>query len=133
MQQEKLEFLLKNGADPNSSNYDNTTPLIIACKNRQLDAIRLLIKYGANIDHQDNNGDTPLIALCESIQSIEQCELIEYLIKNGSKPNAKTKSGNTALSNCVNGNHSVELEQIQKLIQCLIVHGARVYADDKNT
>ena len=49
---EYLDLLLKYGANPNSVNRSGFTPLMMAAKENETQAVRLLIKRGANVNQQ---------------------------------------------------------------------------------
>ena len=49
---ECLEMLMKYGADPNVFNRCGLSPLMKACKDHYIDAVRALVKHGANVNAQ---------------------------------------------------------------------------------
>jgi ankyrin repeat protein len=54
------EWLLKNGADPDSTDKRGATPLFHAVRKKYEPAqIKLLLKHGADPDHASNDGRTP--------------------------------------------------------------------------
>ncbi len=78
-----VKYLLKNGADPNSSDfffYREETPLLLAIESNSKQKIpctkmgRLLIRYGARVDYRDISGDTPLHYACKCM-SLEYADL----------------------------------------------------------
>lgn len=58
--EEVVELLLSNGANPNKTDVDERTPLHLAALNNQVNCAHLLFKYGAIIDTPDIAGWTPL-------------------------------------------------------------------------
>jgi len=53
-------WLLKNGADPNSSDERGATALFHAVRKKyDLPHIKLILKYGADPDHPNDRGETP--------------------------------------------------------------------------
>ncbi|AYP74066.1 ankyrin repeat protein [Fowlpox virus] len=60
-----VKLLLENGANPNSLDDKDLTPLHIAINKHSdmVELIKLLLEYGADIDAQDNDGLTPF-SLC---------------------------------------------------------------------
>lgn len=61
-QDEKMvEFLLNNGAKPNVSRFDGTTPLMIAIEKGAKNCVLLLIRNGANLNKQNFFGVNALI------------------------------------------------------------------------
>jgi ankyrin repeat protein len=59
---ECARLLLEAGANPNSEDMYNVTPLATAVGTGGADCIDLLINYGADINHQDCEQTTPLHA-----------------------------------------------------------------------
>lgn len=58
---QNVELLLENGADPNETNADHETPLIVFVKNFDFaDTVDLLIKHGARVGMKDKDGKTAL-------------------------------------------------------------------------
>ena len=45
-----VEFMLKNGADPNKQDKSGKTPLMMACYWNDTEIISLLLDYKANMD-----------------------------------------------------------------------------------
>ena len=81
---EIVEFLLKNGANPNYADCDGRTPIFYTASPEIID---LLIRYKANINYTDHNGRTPLFS--------SNINKIKKLISNGAKLNVCDKNGNT--------------------------------------
>ena len=81
---EIVEFLLKNGANPNYADCDGRTPIFYTASPEIID---LLIRYKANINYTDHNGRTPLFS--------SNIDKIKKLISNGAKLNVCDKNGNT--------------------------------------
>ncbi|ORX49345.1 ankyrin [Piromyces finnis] len=77
---EQVQYLLKNGANPNVRSYD-TTPLILACEHANIGIIKELIKYGADVNFSNNENQTPLIALCNDTK--RNNDIIQYIINRG--------------------------------------------------
>lgn len=95
---EKIEQLLKNGADVNNTiNNQGNTPLHLICLNsNSLPAIQLLIKYKANVGIKNNKQSTPLF-----YASYRTCDpdVIKCLVTNGANVDEKNGDGNTPLNN----------------------------------
>jgi ankyrin repeat protein len=82
-----MRVLLDHGADPNSPDYDGSTPLHRSSWNKKgryiatkgtVEGTRLLLKHGAIIDVEDNKGRTPLqLALEHGRHDIAAC-LLEH-------------------------------------------------------
>ena len=67
---ECLELLLEFGADPNVFNRCGLSPLMKACKDHHIEAVRKLIKYGADVN-----------ALCPPL--FEQKSVLQFAINSG--------------------------------------------------
>ena len=59
-------MLLSHGANVNCDGYLGMSPLLIACKNGNLDILLVLLKHNADPHHIDKNGDNSLILACRS-------------------------------------------------------------------
>ena len=57
---ESVEFLLENGADVNSIDYEYQTPLIYAVQKNNAEIVKLLISKGADINFKDARNRTAL-------------------------------------------------------------------------
>ncbi|MEI0699913.1 ankyrin repeat domain-containing protein [Brachyspira intermedia] len=57
---ESVEFLLENGADLNSIDYEYQTPLMYAIQKNNAEIVKLLISKGANINFKDARNRTAL-------------------------------------------------------------------------
>jgi ankyrin repeat protein len=99
---ECISFLLEKGADPNSVNMHNETPIFYL--NRASPdfekIVIILTENGANINHQDENGDTVLHkeAVYISHFDITYSYLIHILIKYGADYSIKNNKGKDGLS-----------------------------------
>ena len=59
---EMVEFLLKQGADPNIANANTNTALIKLTREREdLDILNLLVSYGADVNKTNSSKSTPLM------------------------------------------------------------------------
>ena len=54
------QLLLQHGADVDSRNNSNSTPLHIASLNGKVKVVRVLLKYGANSGAENKDRKTPL-------------------------------------------------------------------------
>jgi ankyrin repeat protein len=101
---EVAKVLLDAGADINSRDANDITPLIAAIVNNRVDVARLLIERGADVQAADWYGRTPLWASVEtrnmdldnasfdnSIDRAPHLELIKVLLAKGVDPNVRMK------------------------------------------
>ena len=88
-----VEHLLKQGADPNISNRNLTTPLLIALKEQNIELTKVLLahKPDLNIDIKSSGGYLHYAVLCENPN------LVLLLLKNGADPGVQDGDGNTPL------------------------------------
>jgi glutaminase len=70
-----LRKLIMEGSDVNEMDYDNRTPLHVACSERQVEAAKLLLASGADVTLMDRWGHTPV----DDAKSSHSPELIELL------------------------------------------------------
>jgi ankyrin repeat protein len=95
-----VEILLKNGANPNSTNSSGATPLLSAIgSNNSIDETRaiaeLLLAHRADLNASDQNGNTPLIAAVRRLAK----PVVELLLKHGANPNVVSEHAQTAVRN----------------------------------
>jgi len=123
---EKIEALIKAGADVNAANRYGVTPLSLAASNGSDRVIGLLLKAGANPSAADgalHDGRTVLMlaARTGSVESIRQ------LVEHGSDVNAtETRTGTTPLM-------WAALENRAEAVRALVKAGANVNARSKVT
>jgi ankyrin repeat protein len=65
----RLQFLLDRGADINSRDADNRSPLMLAVIHRRAKVVDLLLTHGADANAADRSGTTPLQAAQSSHQA----------------------------------------------------------------
>lgn len=95
---EIAQILLDKGADINQrSEFDNTIALHHAAANGHGEMVKFLVDHNCTIDHQDKLGRTALMEAAE----IGDVGIVEYLLEKGAEATVTDKSGNTALSYCV--------------------------------
>jgi hypothetical protein len=83
-----------DGGDLNTVSENGDTPLHIACKNENFDAVKTLVARGANIHARNNHQDTPLHVACV-YNKIGSCAI--FLVDAGAKINARNKDMETPL------------------------------------
>lgn len=88
-----LGFLLQKGANPNLSDKEGTTPLILATQLRFVDGVRTLLAKNAKVNDTNRQGETALILAVH----IRDTELVRLLLANGADPDrADTLAGKSA-------------------------------------
>jgi ankyrin repeat protein len=92
-----VELLINAGADVNHESPDGFTPVLLAIKNHNSDAIALLAQAGASMNATNGNNSTPLYAAVEQ----NKRELIEMIILYGGDVNQQDNCGRTPLHHAV--------------------------------
>lgn len=111
-----MELLLTNNANTEIENVQETTPLMLACRNLSFSNASLLLKYGANIDHADSRGNT---ALLHAVLYSHSCSVVKFLCSHGANTNVVNVAGDTALLlACRQGD--------VRMASILLEHGANV-------
>ena len=95
-----------------------------------LDCVKLLVDKGADVEKMDNSGYTPLQLAVNSEEDKLSC--VEYILSHANEKvkdrtvNYKTTNGrNSAL-------HLAAMKGHDKIIQCLLKHGAKVNEKNKD-
>ena len=111
-------------ADPNSSDSEGFTPLMIACSYGNIRITTLLLQAHANINQQNNDGYTALMAACDS--ETPQYELVKLMVQSGADLNIKTSQlQRTALMAAAECGHT-------SIVRYLLDEGAPVNTQDVN-
>ena len=92
--EEKLQELIKYGADVNAVNKSGKTPLLLSCFYGQQDSVKLLLGAGADPTISDEQGFSCVHAAVDG-----RCNknTLQTLIDHGAHADAKQKDGTTAL------------------------------------
>jgi len=114
-----VKSLLERGADINSLNGDDKTPLAIAAYKGSVEVVRLLIERGAEVDSRDKWDWT---ALHEASRH-GHVEVARILIDHGANVNARQKRLRTPI------NLSAANDQLD-IVKLLLERGADVQAED---
>ena len=104
----------------NAVNYENMSPLMIACYYKKIAVLRILAQQpGFDLNLKTTDGWTALHYACRS------CEIdyIKILVDLGCDINAETSKGVTPLG-CTNKPIGVELQVIYKIVDYLLENGA---------
>jgi ankyrin repeat protein len=123
---ERMERLLKEGADPDSTakNSSELTLLMKAATNHHYRVVDLLLKYGADVNKEDSQGKTALYHCMTGYGSYRmlsaESDIIktaDTLISHGSDVNKKSKTGATILAEvCARGFSSAREVKVNYLI-----------------
>jgi ankyrin repeat protein len=89
----RVNELLAHGADPNSADADDFTPLHFASQQGALEAARILLNNGAAVDPTNVHGNTPLWMAVFSSKG--KGELIQLLRSKGADPFHRNRAGKT--------------------------------------
>lgn len=91
---EVIKVLGTNPALREAKTPGHGTPLHLAVRDKQLQAVKTLLDLGASVNSRDDQGRTPLhTAVSEGVM-----EAITMLLQAGADPAAKDKNGNTPLA-----------------------------------
>jgi hypothetical protein len=104
-----VKKLLNQGANPNTTDVYNITPIIIASANGHIKILRVLLNAGADIDAKDQNGWT---ALMEATVKSHK-EIVLLLLKTGANPTIKNNDGDSALDMA----KQFDIQDIVKLLE----------------
>ena len=108
-------------ADPNSSDSEGVTPLIIACGYGNIRIATLLLQARANINQQTNIGATALMLACYS--ETPHNDLMRLLVQSGADISIKGEQQRTALMYAAERGHT-------SIVQYLLDEGAPVDTQD---
>ena len=108
---EVVKALIDHNANINSASDTGSTPVRSACYMTNFSVVKLLVDNGADIHKPNINGGTCLI---NSVQNVQLCE---FLIRKGVDVNARDNSGNLAL-------HYAVREGRLDTVRLLLKHGS---------
>ena len=75
------------------------TPLMLAAKTSQPEAVCFLLRHGANANAADSNGDTPLIhAMSRAIDSAHVIDIVDMLLYHGADATKTNLAGESPLA-----------------------------------
>jgi len=89
-----IRFLTSRGANPNISDKNGVTPLVIATRLGFNEGVEALIAGGASVDVATSTGETPLISAVHRRDS----GLMRVLLEAGADPDRNDNSGRSARS-----------------------------------
>ena len=87
--------------------------LLDACKNGNIDLVKLLLAHGADVNAEDGNGDSPLLWA----SSRGDTEIVKLLLVHGADVNIKNNNGETSLYWASSRGHT-------EIVKLLKQHGA---------
>ncbi|BFG33225.1 hypothetical protein CerSpe_194990 [Prunus speciosa] len=147
----RVKRLIGAGADPNKTDYDGRSPLLVAASKGYEDIIRFLIDQGADAEISDKFGNTPLLEaiknghdevasllvkagasltiddagefLCITVAR-RNLDLLKRLLANDINPNAKNYDQRTAL-------HVAASEGLYPMSEFLLEAGSSVLSKDR--
>ncbi|KAJ5078036.1 ankyrin repeat-containing [Anaeramoeba ignava] len=123
--EDRINVLLKAGADPNIQNPKGKTPFHLICElNPSLNLVKMFLESGASVDIQDLEGKTPLYA---AIEQDATYDVIYELISKASNFEISDKTTNVTLLHLA-FKKSLDLE----LIKIILERGAKINAQDSS-
>lgn len=121
---QKMLLLVTRGADVNTQNCDNDTPLHLAIvRGCDTDTLEVLVDRGASLEIKGRHGRTAL----QYAVALNQEDKARLLLGKGADPNTQDVDGRTPLHDAVASN-SPSLDFIRQLVAA----GAEVNREDNN-
>lgn len=114
-----VAFLLEKGANPNSRDSDDGTPLNYSVWADSIRCMELLLEKGANPNAAQEAGNTALLRATQ----IGRRPQAELLLRHGAEPNLSNRDGLTPL-------HVAAIAGYDTLADALIAGGANINAKD---
>jgi ankyrin repeat protein len=129
-----IQTLLKNGADPNTTNKYGNTALNLARVKRNYEIVTALLSGGAQVNLQDKHGNTVLkkevmdyVGNYRMLDSLKQStvKMIDIFMSAGGDINIKDKYGLTPLSHCAKELNEKNAKKVKDIVQLLMSKGAK--------
>ena len=115
-----MRWMLNHGADPNAREDRRWTPLHLATRNTQLEAVQVLIEHNADINSQNTVGETPLYtAILHYYPEGAIVDVVQRLLELGADANACDHDQSTPL-------HQASSEGFLEAARVLLSYGAVV-------
>ncbi|KAI7753975.1 hypothetical protein M8C21_023121 [Ambrosia artemisiifolia] len=147
----RVRRLVAAGINPNNTDYDGRSPLLIAAIKGYADIVQFLLQKGARINATDNNGNTPLFeaiknghdvvvsmlveagavldmdnagnCLCMAVAKGD-IEFLKRVLDNGINPNSRNYDLRTPL-------HIAAAEGLYSIAKLILDAGGSVYSKDR--
>lgn len=116
-QQDTVQALLRQGADPNAAQADGMAALHWAAHDDDIAVAKLLLDAGARPGTKNRYGITPLFLACEN----GSAAMADLLLRAGADPNVTLRGGETMLMT------AARTGQVDT-VKALLAHGAEVGA-----
>jgi len=94
---EDVELAIKNGANLNALNQYGETPLVYAIIYNYIEIVKLLLKMNADVNVQCYSESKSPLIYAVSYPYINDSQIVELFLKEGSNMNRQDKVGTTAL------------------------------------
>lgn len=118
---DKIDLCYRKGADVNSKNLQEVTPLWEAARNGQTEAVKRLMELKGRIDIQAPNGFTPV----NIATRFGHNKTVQLLLEAGANQGIKDQNGCTPIWNAARSNNISILEVLQQ-------YGGDMNAQDLN-
>ena len=106
-----VDYLLRNGGDPNTKGRHESTPLHSAAWGRNIDVLELLLEDGAHVDARTDEGETP----CMTAALRGEKEMLEILFALSADPHAKDIHGTNLLDLAAAGGHKSIVDLLEEI------------------
>lgn len=91
------DLLIENGADVNAADHNLVTPLMMAVRRANFDAVKKFIKLGADVNAKTYKGVTCLHYAARLVYTPEMIQICTLLLKHGARIDAADNEGRTPL------------------------------------
>ena len=106
-----VDYLLRNGGDPNTKGRHESTPLHSAAWGRNIDVLELLLEDGAHVDARTDEGETP----CMTAALRGEKEMLEILFALSADPHAKDIHGTNLFDLAAAGGHKSIVDLLEEI------------------
>ena len=106
-----LQFLLRNGGNPNVQGRHDSTPLHSAAWGRNVAALEVLLEEGADVNARTEEGETP--GMTASLRG--EKDILEILFALSADPHAEDDHGTNLIDLAAAGGHSGIVDLLRKI------------------